>query len=451
MKRLIFSFFCFCIVPLFSIGNVNAQDKIHGSLLSIKEKVQDVQVDKNTVKQSIDILDESKGKLSFVSVLIEEKGKTSKESFEFYVSDIDKNTIIRKTSGKKLYLSLSINNNQKFIKHFKEDKLDSYTNYVEILFSNADAAQEMINLLKAAIPLVNTSEKGWNTNTDALTWLKSHISKINVGTTLNDQSFSFGERKDYMVTFSVKRTDQKGASTEEKYEFSLLDINSKTLNVRISGTQLSVNVNTKSDNRYIKYTKNNELQNFTNNIEIIAEDIDQARGIISAFSAAIEKSKQNLPSLENLQKSIDFISKNTVNITQDKKTLTQKITFTPGNGTKSVFIYSEPDSKGQPVEEKYEFFLNDIDANSVIFKVNGSKITIISLSKNKNKFIKYFKANALQDFQNEFDILTNDIETSRELTEALKAAIKFSEIQPTTWKHLVMLLHSCRVPLKAKQ
>ena len=105
-------------------------------------------------------------------MVVDEKGKTAKESFEFYVSDIDKNTIIRKTSGKKLFISLSINNNQKFIKHFKEDKHDSYTNYLEILLSGADAAQELVDLFKTAIPLVNTSEKGWNTNTDALNWLK---------------------------------------------------------------------------------------------------------------------------------------------------------------------------------------------------------------------------------------------------------------------------------------
>ena len=109
----------------FRFSNAKSQDKLSQSLASIKEKVQDVQIDKTTFKQSIDILDESKGKLSFVSVLVDEKGKTSKERFEFYVSDIDKNTIIRKTSGKKLFISLSINNNQKFIKHFKEDKLEA--------------------------------------------------------------------------------------------------------------------------------------------------------------------------------------------------------------------------------------------------------------------------------------------------------------------------------------
>ena len=125
----------FCIVGLFvvSIPDAKSQDKLSQSLASIKEKVQDIQIDKTTYKQSIDILNESKGKLSFVSELVDEKGKTTKEKFEFYVSDIDKNTIVRKTSGKKLYINLSVNNGQKFIKHFKEDQLDSYANAFEII------------------------------------------------------------------------------------------------------------------------------------------------------------------------------------------------------------------------------------------------------------------------------------------------------------------------------
>jgi hypothetical protein len=434
MKTSSFQIFCIAVFSVISIFDAKSQDKLSQSLASIKAKVQDVEIDKTTFKQSIDILDANKGKLSFVSVFVDEKGKTAKESFEFYVTDIDKNTIIRKTSGKKLFISLSINNNQKFIKHFKEDKLDSYTNYLEIQLSSADAAQELTGLFKAAIPLVNSGETVWNTNTDALNWLKNHISKVNSGSVTVEQSFSFGERKDYLASFAVKKTDQKNVSTEEKYEFSILDINKKNLTVKISGTQLSVSVETKGNDHFIKYTKNNEQQNFDNVFEIIAEDIDQARNIIAAFSTAIEKSKSVIPDFSSLQKSLDFITKNTTDLTLDKKTLNQKINFTPGNGTKSVFTYTEPDSKGKPVEERYEFYFSDIDANSLNFKVNGKKITIVPISKNKTKFIKYYKDNILQDFQNEINILTTDLETSREMVEAFKAAIKSSETQPLTWK-----------------
>ena len=344
MKTRFLQIFCIVVLSIGTIFDAKSQDKLSQALASIKGKIQDVQIDKTTYKQSLDVLDESKGKLSFVSVFVDEKGKTSKESFEFYISDIDKNTIIRKTSGKKLFISLSINNSQKFIKHLKEDKLDSYTNNIEILLSGADAAQELENLFKTAIPLVNSSAKGWNTSRDALTWLKNNISKVSSVPVSLEQSFSFEDPKEYLASFTVKKTDQKNVSTEEKYELNILDINNKNLTVKISGAQLSVSVETKGNDHYIKYTKNNEQQSYTNAFEIVAEDIDQARDIIAALSTAIEKSKSLMPDFSNLQNSLDFNTKNITDLSFEKKTLNQKINFATGNGTKSIFTYAEPDS-----------------------------------------------------------------------------------------------------------
>ncbi|MGE5406651.1 MAG: hypothetical protein ACM3NR_02970 [Methanosarcina sp.] len=418
------------------VTNATSQDKLSQSLASIKGKIQDVQIDKTTFKQSIDILDEIKGKVEFSSSVIDEKGKTTKDVYEFYISDIDPNTILRKTSGKKLFISLTVNNNQKFIKHSRDDKPESYTSNMEILFSDADGAQELANTFKTAISLVKPVQKAWNTNTDALNWLRSNIVKITSGSDTFEQSFSFGEPKKYLVSFGMKKTDQKGLSTEEKYEFNLLDINKKELGIKITGSQLAVSVETNEKNRYIKYYKNNEQQNFDNSFQIISDDLDNARNIISALTTAIEKSQQVFPDLGNLSKSIDYITKNTIDVTSENKKRGQKINFTTGKGTKSILTCSEADSKGNVVEERYEFYLNDIDANSLNFKINGKKIIIPVISKNNTRFIKYFKDNTVQDFQNEIGILTSDIETSRELVEAFKTAVKNSQAQPPVWKNI---------------
>ena len=434
MKTSLTQILCIAVLSLISARDLKSQDNLSQSLASIKEKVQDVQIDKTAYKQSIEILDGSKGKLAFLSEEVDDKGRSSRERFEFYLTDIDKNTIIRKTSGKKLFISLSVNNNQKFIKHFREDKPDGYTNSLEILLSGTDTAQDLVNLFKTAIPMAGMSEKGWDTSTDALNWLKKNISNISSGPATFEQSFAFGEPKEYLASFSVKETDQKGVSTDMNYEFSILDINVKKLTIKVSGTELSVSVETKGNDPYIKFSKNNEQQSFDNNFEIIAEDIEQAHNIIGAFSVAIEKSKPAYSDFSSLQKSLDFITKNTADLTLDKKTLSQKINFVSGNGTKSVFTYIEPDSKGKPVEERYEFYLSDIDANTLNFKVSGKKITIIPITKNKAKFIKYYKDNILQDFQNDLGILISDIDNAREMTEAFKAAIKNSPAELLSWK-----------------
>jgi hypothetical protein len=423
------------VLFLISAADLKSQDNLSQTLESIRSKVQDVQIDKTTFKQSIEILDGKKGKLAFLSETSDDKGRTSRERYEFYLSDIDKNTVIRKTSGKKLFISLSVDNNQKFIKHFREDKLDGYTSSIEILLSGTDAAQDLVNLFTAAIPMAGMTEKVGETSTDALNWLKKNISTVNSGAVTFEQSFSFGDRKEYLAVFNVKKTDQKGVSADMNYEFSILDINAKKLTIKVSGTELSVSFETKGNDPYIKYSKNNEQQSFENNFQIVAEDIEQAHNIIAAFSVAIEKSKPAWSDFSSLQKSLDFITKNTADLTVDKKSIGQKINFVPGSGTKSVFTYTEPDSKGKTVEERYEFYLSDIDANSMNFKVSGKKITLIPVTRNKAKFIRYYKDNQLQDFQNELGILITDIENAREMAEAFKSAIKSSPAELLTWKN----------------
>lgn len=428
----LFSVLFISISLLFTI-NVKAQNDLKQALSTIKEKIVEVPVDKIVFRESLEILNDDKGKLNYISVEVDDKGKTKKESYEFYISDIDKNTIIRKTEGKKMLVSLSINNKQKFIKYFKEDKLESYVSDFEILVSNADAAQELMDLFKKAIPLVKTNENQWATNTEALNWLKSNIGEVNLKNGINNQTFTFGERKDYLVSLAVKKTDLKGVTTEEKYDFNILDINKNQIQLKISGDQLTVHLETKGNDKFIKCFKNNVQQSYDNEVNIYTGDIDQARNIISAFTLAINKSKAKMPEFGNVQQAIDFIKSNTGDVTIDDKTTKQSIDLTSGQGTKAKYSMIESDSKGKTTESINEFYLADLEINAINFKVSGKKITLLGNIKNKSKFIKYTKEGVIQNYQNDLEIITSDIETTREVIEAYKYAIKASEMAPVSF------------------
>ena len=75
MKTSTLQLLCAALLSMMSF-NANSQD-LNKSLASIKEKIQDVQIDKNTFKQSFDILDGDTGKVSFVPALVDKKGKTT--------------------------------------------------------------------------------------------------------------------------------------------------------------------------------------------------------------------------------------------------------------------------------------------------------------------------------------------------------------------------------------
>jgi hypothetical protein len=416
--------------------STKAQQSLSQVLNNIKSKVTEVQVDKTTYKQSLDVLDEQKGKVKLTIVEVDDKGKAASTAYEFYISDLDKNTLIRKTEGKKLFVSLSIYNKQKFVKLLKEDKLDSYVDNVQILVNESDAAQSIIDNVKSAIPLVKSGEKSWSSASEALAWLKNNIKDVTGKDGNISQAFSYDDKKNYLVKFSVKSQDSKGVTTEEYYNFNLTDINKTKLQVKVIGTSLSVNLETKGLDKNIQYTKNGVLQSFASDVDIYADDIDQARNLISAFTAVIEKSKPSFASYSTLQQATDYINTNIGEVKLDTKPVKQKIAFVPGEGTKVTFTTEETDSKGKVIVHSYDFYLADIEPASVNFKVSGKKAMLLFTTVSKSKLIKYSKDNAVQSFVYDLEILHSDIEILRELIAALNAAVKESAVSPLKWTNV---------------
>lgn len=411
-------------------------------LTDIQSNVGEIQIDKITYRQSIDILDETKGKIRFSSVATDDKGKSSKESYEFYVSDIDKNTIIRKTSGKKLLVNMWINGKQKFMKSYKDDVHEGYVDNLEMLVADADAAQKIIDQLKKAIPLIKMGEKTWTSAKDALAWLKANIGEVSTKTGKSLQEFTYNDQKEYLVALNVKTTDTKGATVEENFEINMADINKNNIQLKIVGAVLSVQIETKGGNKWVRYTKNNALQNYTSDLSVLSDDIDHARQLILAFTAATEKSKPAFTAYTSTQQATDYIKNNVSDQTIDTKTMAQRIEFNTTAGTKTTLVVNESDGKGKSVNNQYDFYLVDIDKNTVNFKVSGKKVLLVLGTTNKVKLVKYQKDNVPQSFQYDLEIVCPDIEIARGMIDAFNFAVKNSEVPPAKWGSVTEVVNS---------
>jgi hypothetical protein len=429
MKKLTFTLFVFFV----AFVGVKAQGKLKENLASIKSKIGEVKVDKTTFNQSLEIVNEETGKLTYSSTEVDEKGKSLKDVYEFFLADIDKNTVIRKPSGKKMLVSLSTSNGLRFIKHLKDDKLDNYANSLEILVAGSDEAANLISLISSTIPLVKPTDKNWNTPSDALNWLKENIGQVSLSSGSIGQTFTFDPKKNYLVTYTSKKTDSKGVSTEESYDANLLDINKAEVKVKVSGTNLTVIVPVKGNDKYIKYTKNGTLQSYTSDLEMSAAGIEQARNIINALLIVITKSKAQYTEFQNIKQALDHFKANTTKVDIESKSTGQKIDFKETKGIKASFVSTETDSKGKSTDYLYEFYLADIEENSIVCKVSGKKVSILFNCKNKQKFIRYSKDNVVQSYQNDFDMLSDNIETARGMIEALKYAVKNSKGAPESF------------------
>jgi hypothetical protein len=426
MKRFLVFFSLYFVYSIFFVVAVKAQ-KLDDIISGLKTNLGEVIIDKTTYNQSIEFVDEAKGKVRYESVAVTEKGEMTKSAYEFYIPDIDKNTLVRKPSGKKFFVTLWLNNKQKFIKYYKNDNFEAYTDNLEIQVMSPDMAQNVIDLLKSAIPLIKNAEKTWNTAAEALSWLQANIGNVKQKAGEKQQSFSYTTNTN-LVELTVNEPDAKGTQIEEKFNWNVTDLNKSKILVKVAGTTLLVTLETKNSDKYIRYEKGGVLQNYVSGLEIASDDIDHARNIIAAFNAVVDKSKPVVPVFKTQQAALEYLKTHVGEVASEKK-LVQKIDFGGETSTFCTLSADETDSKGKVVTSVYEFYLADASP-AVVFRVSGKKIIVPVKMAGENEYVRYTKDKLVQNYVNEVEIYMNDIETAREAVVALTTAVKASAAAP---------------------
>ena len=413
---------------------INGQGNQNLTINDLASKVGIVQADKVTYQQTLKVLDNKKGKIEVSVTMVEGEKKTSNYSFEFYLSDIDKNTIISKPSGKTINVELSVQNNLKFIKVFAEGALKEYSSRMEILATDADNARAIIDNLKSAIPQIKPSELQFATLKDASEWLSKNIGEVKIGTDHFVQSVTYDQAKPYLLNYTQTKTDSKGVATNYVFYFNLDDINKNTITISISGNLMKVKLATKGNQNFIKVTKNNEPQSYDKDIEIVFDDLDKARNTINALNAAIANTKPILPTFKSKKEALDkigtWISKSNAGTNQ----YTQSFAFDVANPDKLTIILNITETKGKTEESKFEFYTFDADANLVGVSASGKDAQITLNIKGKVKYIKVFKNNIQQSYDDQIVLHSHDIESARQAAEAFRYIVNNSEYKSQTYK-----------------
>ena len=406
------------------------------SLNDLVTKVGTVQADKVSYQQTLKILDQKKGKIEVLVTKVEGEKKTSNYSFELYLSDIDKNTIVSKPSGKTINVELSVQNNLKFIKEFEEGTLKEYSSKMQLIATDADNARTIIENLKNVIPQIKSSELQFTTLKDATEWLSKNTGEVKTGNDQYAQSITYDGVKPYLLTYTQTKTDNKGVVVANAYNLSLDDINKNTISISISGNVMKLKMGTKGNQSLIKVLKNNEPQSYDNDVEIIFDDLDKARNSITALNAAISNTKPIVPvfktKTEALEK-IDFwISKSTIGTNQ----YTQSFVADAANVDKLSIILNVTESKGKTEENKFELYTFDVDGNLVGVGTSGKDAQITLNMKGKSKYIKVFKNNAQQSYDDQIILHAPDIESARQAAEAIRFIVNKSDYKVLSFKSI---------------
>ncbi len=375
-----------------------------------------------TYKYDYSFFNEQLCGISIKSVKIDKKGNESVSRNELYLSDVDENAINFKVTGKYITVSMETKNSQKFIRYYEDEEFKSYVSSVEIYTDQVDKARALMDVFKEKLKDCTRQDKSWGSLKESLGWLADNISTASKGGTEHVQSFSYDGVKNHLAVFDQKYTDSKGNEVTESHSFNLTDMDPAKVSLEVSGKDLSIELNTKNGNKYIRITENGELQNYDNEFEILVSSLEEARDIVQAFKYSIPLCNPVYQSFSDVNQALSYLKENISEMASGSYQYVQLLDYENKPDGIVSFLSKRTDSKGTTIDNKYQVYLNELEPK-VEFNVSGSDVVLELNVKEKQKLIKTFKDGELQNYSGQIEIFTNDIESARELANAFNYAI----------------------------
>ena len=136
-------------------GNSKPKDKVWADKQSainfIRENVVDLKNEGKEVKQKIELTNNDPCKISFTVSSADDKGKTTDEIFEFSLSDMNKQMVDFKVSGKNVEVTLSCKNKGKLVKVYKNGVQQAWGSDVAIGTNDVETAKNIASAFSYVI------------------------------------------------------------------------------------------------------------------------------------------------------------------------------------------------------------------------------------------------------------------------------------------------------------
>lgn len=281
LSFLIFTFLLSLNSKVFSQTTWNSPKE---ALEWLNGKIAEIKLVDRTIKQNL-VSDLEKGSKCELFYSVEYDGTVTFTKLSlFYWENINVDAIEATVKGKELFLSISANDGSKFIKEKKSgDDAYLFTNKIQLYFDDIQTARNAIECFKFLKKESPPFQPIFNTKLDAYTYLKNEIGKIVINTNEYDQSLTVQTDQNDKFLVNIKETDSRGVSTTKRYEFYMTDFNGKSVSVKTYPAKLSIELISSSEIKPVKYFINDIQQNYTNKIELHADDVQKAYILKNTF------------------------------------------------------------------------------------------------------------------------------------------------------------------------
>lgn len=222
------------------------------------------------------------------------KSAVSEESYALHLGDLAADNVSIKVAGKDIFVVGAIKNGDKFIKNFQGSEQKNYTDEVDFRASGVENAKSLAFYLKQVAQgcdeqqqrLLATTRKGALTD-----WLTTQVDGYkDANEPAYEQHLTLDESNCSLVFNTIT---PKGKGVEKvRYEVFLKELNKDALEPVSSGKTLSVQLKTVYNEKHIKSYKDDEVEKYTDHVEIRVPGIVEARSLVVGLKELLEGCKQ---------------------------------------------------------------------------------------------------------------------------------------------------------------
>ncbi|WP_332243904.1 hypothetical protein [Flavivirga spongiicola] len=386
------------------------------------ENITDIELPNKQVVQKLETDSKYKGHLTF-NQSINIKNKSTSKLYKFNLATLNPNAIEFKISGNELGISIAIRRGIKGIKHIENGVQKNYTNTLKLYARSITNGKDLLKVLKAIIPL---AEKAFNKHKPKITsapeiisFLNKNVSVINTGEETLTQSLSLNKN---VTTYQLVETDPD-KSTEYEYRFNFADINANNIDYGTDKDRLFVILPAKKLVKFIKYYRDNEIQNYINSTKlyfntiedaIIAKKLlqDLAKLFEDNLSAQTHKSDSVNASVLEIKKHLSKVS-----IGEDSYDVFLELKDSKTNTLKLTTVFSNLKKSKETV---LEFSLKDINDKNIEIVVSGKRVWVELHTKYLEKVIKVYVNGQIKPYAYKVVMEVKDIESARTITAIFK-------------------------------
>ena len=328
--------------------------------------------------------EKSSGYIITVTITESKKGKVTEYSFNLF--DIEKNKIKFDTKKNVAIVQIGTKADKKMIKNVIDKKVSSYLNKISIMADGVESARALNNQLKAAVEEADKVQHDFfpkmTSLPELLGFLKSNLGKVQVNDDVYEQSFSFKDDNNVIVTFT---TNDVNKSSSESIALNFGDINQRKIDFITRGNSVYIEAETNGKKNLIEQTKNGEISGFKNKITLRGNSIEEGRKIAAALINLKELADQNQKELydpnSDWTATVNYLKANVKKVTRNDVVYEQSIEEHGQIDHQLIFERNEQD---KDKTSKYTFNPSDLNGAKIGFSTKGTAILINCETKGKN-------------------------------------------------------------------